>query len=251
MRRSRSDCELVFLSNSAEEGSMDPKRLATGTVCGVNIRRRGQPRLPFQGRRCPLWLVTLPVLIVCVGCGSSVDEDDCRLPAFPDASITLDGQVGDWAGVEPFALDAQGDDSPQFTGDDLRAVYVAQSSEDLFVRVDLWEDVNTNFGNGPPDEENGRYNLRLDNVGPFHDLNVGIAFDVDRGEWSVGHNGANSSAPSGLEGPTFVSVAGSIIEFGVPLSLIGNPSGFTEVRAEALTTLAQQLDQVGQACVSG
>ena len=41
-----------------------------------------------------------------------------------------------------------GGDSPQLTGDDLRAVYVAQSSEDLFVCVDLWESVNPNFGNG-------------------------------------------------------------------------------------------------------
>ena len=85
--------------------------------------------------------------------GPAQDEDgldDCLLPAFAEASITLDAQVGDWAEVAPFALDAQGDDSPQFTGDDLRAVYLAQSSEDLFVRVDLWEDVNTNFGNGLP-----------------------------------------------------------------------------------------------------
>ena len=206
-----------------------------------------------RGGRFPLSFVTVPVLIVCVGCGLSVDpdQDDCLLPAFSDASITLDGQVGDWSGVEPLALDPQGDDSPQFTGDDLRAVYVAQTSQDLFVRVDLWEDVNTNFGNGPVDEENGRYDIVLDNVGPFPVIHVGIAFDIDRGEWSVGHNGSNSIVPDGLEGPTFVAVVGSIIEFGAPLSLIGNPSGFTEIRAAALTTAAQELDQVGQSCVSG
>ena len=116
-------------------------------------------------------------------------------------------------------------------------------------RVDLWEDVNTNFGNGPPDEEYGRYNLLLNSVGSFPHLDVGIAFDSDVGEWSVGHNGANSVAPDGLEGPTFVSVAGSVIEFGLPLTLIGNPSGFTEVMAESLTTNADELDQVGRACV--
>ena len=86
-------------------------------------------------------------------------------------------------------------------------------------------------------------------MGSFPHLDVGIAFDSDVGEWSVGHNGANSVAPDGLEGPTFVSVAGSVIEFGVPLTLIGNPSGFTEVMAESLTTNADELDQVGRACV--
>ncbi len=223
--------------------------------------------------RSALRLVILPVLIVCMGCGLSDDDgfapdddelapdedgpaqdeeglDECLLPAFPQASITLDAQVGDWAGVAPFALDEQGDDSSQFTGDDLRAVYVAQSSEDLFVRVDLWEDVNRNFGNGPPDEEYGRYNVLINSVGSFPHLVAGIAFDRDVGEWSVGHNGANGVAPDGLEGPTFVSVAGSVIEFGVPLSLIGNPSGFTEVLAASSTTNADELDQVGQACVS-
>lgn len=152
---------------------------------------------------------------------------NCPLPAFAEASITLDGQVDDWAGVEPLALDAQGDDSALFTGDDLRAVYVAQSATDLFVRIDLWDDANTSFGNGPAaDSEDGRYNILLNNDGPFPNISIGIAFDLDLGEWSAGHNGSNSSVPSGLEGPNFVAVAGSIIEFGVPLSLIGNPSGF-------------------------
>lgn len=76
-----------------------------------------------------------------------------------------------------------------------------------------------------------------------------ITLDGQVDDWAgVGHNGSNSSVPSGLEGPNFVAVAGSIIEFGVPLSLIGNPSGFMEVQAEALTTAAQELDQVGLAC---
>ena len=133
-----------------------------------------------------------------------------------------------------------------FTGDDLRAVYVAQSSQDLFVRVDLWETVNTNFGNGPVDEECGRYNIVIENVGSFPRIDLGIAFDIDAGEWSVGHNGANWQVPDGLEGPTFVAVVESVIQFGVPLSLIGNLSGYTEVQAEALTTDAVQLDEVGR-----
>ena len=206
-------------------------------------------------KTCPRVVVGVVVLVLGVtACDSSStptspDEFGCRLPAFSVASITLDGQVGDWAGVEPLALDEQGDDSPQFTGDDLRAVYVAQSSEDLFVRVDLWENVNRAFGNGTiQDREDGRYHIRLKNVGPFPEMEVGIAFT--KAQWSVGHNGASSGVPDGLEGPTFVAVFGSVIEFGAPLSLIGNPSGFTEVRAEAYSLAAAQvLDQVGRACV--
>ena len=118
----------------------------------------------------------------------------------PPRALRSMGLVDDWAGVDPLALDEQGDDSPLFTGDDLRAVYVAQSSQDLFVRVDLWETVNTNFGNGPVDEEYGRYNIVIENVGSFPRIDLGIAFDVDAGGWSVGHNGASSQVPDGLEG---------------------------------------------------
>lgn len=225
---------------------------------GVDVRRPGQRRRRFDSGRCPLRLVILPALIMCGACElvtepetePGIDEIDCLLPAFPQVSITLDAEVGDWAGVEPLAVDAQGDDSPLFTGDDLRAVYVAQSSTDVFVRVDLWEDVNRTFRNGYPAEgKDGRYDIRLGEVaGPFRDLTVGIAFDGE--VWSVGHNGANSNAPAGLRGPSFVAVAGSIIEFRAPLSLIGNPSGFSEVWAAALTSDADELDRVGKTCHS-
>lgn len=227
---------------------------------GGDRARRGAHGGPIHRARLPLWCIILPVLMLGAECGSpsspgeddsDFDEDVCLLPAFSAASITLDGQVGDWDGITPLAVGAQGDDSPELTGDDLRAVYVAQSSEDLFVRVDLWESVNTNFGNGPIDEEWGRYAVEIDNVGPFPEMSIGVAFDVDRGEWSAGHNGGSTGVPSGLEGPTFVAVVGSVIEFGVPLSLIGNPSGFTEVWGLALTTIADTLDIVGQACVPG
>ncbi|HUE73101.1 MAG TPA: hypothetical protein VMP01_19610 [Pirellulaceae bacterium] len=222
---------------------------------GVDVRRPGQRRLPFDSGRFPLRLVILPALIMCgaceVGTEPGTDGRECLLPAFPQASITLDAEVGDWTGVEPLAVDAQGDDSPLFTGDDLRAVYVAQSSTDVFVRVDLWEDVNRNFRNGYAEEgKDGRYNLRLGipPPGPFAELSVGIAFDGE--VWSVGHNGANSNAPAELQGPSFVAVAGSTIEFRAPLSLIGNPSRFSEVWAEALTTSAEVLDRVGKTCHS-
>ena len=185
------------------------------------------------------------VLLLCLGCDAGIgpdgdangDEDDltCSLPAFASANITLDGEVGDWAGVDPFEVDEQGDDSPDFTGDDLRALYVAQSATHLFMRLDLWENVNTNFGNGPIDEEYGRYALELASDAPIDHMFLGIAFDRDGGVWSLGHNGASAEAPAGLEGPSFVSVAGSVIEFGASLDLIGDPSVFTEVRAESAT----------------
>jgi hypothetical protein len=182
---------------------------------------------------------------------SDAEEETCLLPAFPTASVTLDGEVGDWEGVEPLVLDAQGDDSSELNGDDLRGVFVAQSSDALFVLITLWEDVNANFGNGPIDEEWGRYEIDLKDVGPFPAMFIGIAFDTDGGVWSVGHNGASADTPDGLAGPAFVAVAGSVIEFGVPLNLIGNPSGFTEVAALSMTTEADTLDHVGQACIPG
>ena len=132
-----------------------------------------------------------------------------------------------------------------------RALYVAQSATHLFMRLDLWENVNTNFGNGPIDEEYGRYALELASDAPIDHMFLGIAFDRDGGVWSLGHNGASAEAPAVLEGPSFVSVAGSVIEFGASLDLIGNPSVFTEVRAESATTDDQELDGIGKTCVPG
>jgi hypothetical protein len=208
-----------------------------------------------------IWTCALPVLLLTGGCGDSLgpdeiedgnEDDDCTLAAFPSASITLDAQVGDWSGVEPFASDPRGDDSPDFTGDDIRALYVGQASGDLFVRIDLWEDVNTNFGNGPPDEEYGRYEIDILVAGAPDDMSIGIAYDKDRGEWSVGHNGANSGlTPAALVGPTFAAVAGSVIEFRAPFTLVGDPSLFSELWAKSLTTDALELDVVGKVCTSG
>ena len=67
----------------------------------------------------------------------------------------------------------------------------------------------------------------------------------------MGHNGASAEVPPGLEGPSFVGVAGSVIEFGVPLALIGSPSAFSEILAESATADDVQLDGVGKACVPG
>jgi hypothetical protein len=90
----------------------------------------------------------------------------------------------------------------------------------------------------------------LTTVEPLPEKSIGIAFDVDAGEWSVGHNGASSLVPEGLEGPEFVAVVGSVIELSVPLSLLDNPSGFTQVQAEALTTSAELLDRMGPFCAA-
>jgi hypothetical protein len=46
-------------------------------------------------------------------------------------------------------------------------------------------------------------------------------------------------------------VAGSVIEFRAPFTLVGDPSLFSELWAKSLTTDALELDVVGKVCTSG
>ena len=149
----------------------------------------------------------------------------------PTATITVDGNTTDWNGISALATDPQGDSSTSYTGDDINALYGAKDSTNLYIRMDLWENANTNFWNFPS-PNNGRYAFEIKNNGSYNQLYLGVAYDSNISQWSVGFNGSNGSTPSTLQGTSFVGVSGSVIELKVPLADIGNPTAFDSIRGE-------------------
>ncbi|MCU0643397.1 MAG: hypothetical protein MUC94_03975, partial [bacterium] len=145
-------------------------------------------------------------------------------------TITVDGNPADWSGIAALAVDPQGDDLPSIYGDDIKALYIARDANHLYLRMDVWDDVNINFQNGPPPYD-GKYQISIDNNGPYPNMELGIAYDSYAGQWSLGYNNSNYDAPTGLEGPSYVGVSGNIIELKIPLNLIDNPSIYFKIKA--------------------
>jgi hypothetical protein len=153
-----------------------------------------------------------------------------------NATIIVDGDASDWNGIDPVVTDMQGDDSGLYAGDDLKAVYAAKDNTNLYVRMDVWGNANTNFSNSPSPDE-GRYMFNISGNGPYGFMHFGIAYDRNNSRWSLGYNGSDTVA--GLKGPEYVGVQNGVIELKVPLSAIGNPTDYYEIGAEVNTCCIQ------------
>ena len=151
---------------------------------------------------------------------------DIPIPTVPTNTITADGNTADWAGIDTLTADPQGDDTPGQTGDDLKAVFVAKDSFYLYLRMDLWETVNTNFRNGPSPYQ-GRYTFRVDNDGPYSNADFYIVYDADSLSWIMGAPGDDD--PPVVLGPDDIGVSGSVIELRVSISQMGSPTNFTAI----------------------
>lgn len=149
----------------------------------------------------------------------------------PTATITLDGDTSDWTGITEAVTDPQGDDSNLYTGDDIEALYLAKDFNNLYIRLDLYDNANPNFGNGPAPYE-GRYYFQIySNSSTYSNLEIGLASYYCGQQWAIGCNGANGNAPSSLQGTSFVGVNNNIIEIKIPLIDIANPTDFYQVDA--------------------
>jgi hypothetical protein len=149
----------------------------------------------------------------------------------PTANIVVDGNTADWSGVNVLAWDWQDVFAPDFPGADIQALYLARDATNLYLRLDLWENANPNFGNAP-DPYRGRYSFRLENSGPYPDLFLSVAGGYI--QWSLGFNGSNGpGTPALLDNrPDLVGVIGNVIEVKVPLWIIGFPTEFQLIYAE-------------------
>lgn len=210
----------------------------TGNSYAVNIRKVG-------GNYCAeLWkrlntnsifnsdTTRVQISTTCGGASVPIGGGTVIPLVIPSVTIAVDGSVADWSGISALAMDPQNDSSAAYIGDDVKALYIAKDATNLYVRMELWESVNTNFWNYPS-PNNGRYGFEIINNGTSSQMYLGVAYDNTLSQWSVGFNGGNGAAPSSLQGTSFVGVSGSSIELRVPLVDIGNPTAFYSVRGEA------------------
>lgn len=147
----------------------------------------------------------------------------------PIATITVDGNTTDWIGITAGVNDPQGDDSSSYTGDDIEAMYLAKDNTNLYIRLDLYDPANPNFGNGPSPYE-GRYRFQINsNSSTYSNLDVGLANYYCGQQWALACNGANGTAPVSFQGTSFVGVLNNVIEIKIPLADIANPTDFYQV----------------------
>ncbi len=83
--------------------------------------------------------------------------------------LAADGDVADWAGIAPLALDPTGDSSD--TASDLAAFFAADDGDDLFVRIDV-----VDIENHPPDAVDDAFTVAEDSVANALDV---LANDTD------------------------------------------------------------------------
>ena len=164
---------------------------------------------------------TYPFALMCYGLEGTI----------PIANISIDGNTPDWAGINPLIWDWDDFYSPDFPGADIQALYLARDSNNLYLRLDLWEDANPNFGNAPY-PYGGRYSFRIINNGTYPDLFLSVAGGYM--QWSLGFNGSNGPGTPALlnDRPDLVGVNGNVIEVKVPLPIIGYPTEIQRIYAE-------------------
>jgi hypothetical protein len=201
----------------------------TNLIQGKTYFRLKEEIRTDDGEFITAWYSWLRVENGAVLLGAFGDEAEIVDFQIPIQSIIVDGDIGDWAGLAPLVTDPQGDDSLNYPGADIQAIYAALDGSHLYLRMDLWENANINFRNTAPPED-GRYGFEIETNGPYPDLHAGICYDGYNSQWSLGYNGSNWNMPAGLEGPEYVGVNGNHIELKLPLSLIGNPSKFYEIK---------------------
>ncbi len=216
-------------------------------INGKEYFRQKQRMTADDGSDEMIWYSWMRVDSTSIIMGAFGESPDIVQIDIPTKTINVDGNPDDWSGINVLVTDAQGDDSPSYTGDDIKALYVAQDTENLYLRLDLWDNVNTNFGNGPSPNE-GIYQFSVNSDGPYDRMQLGIGYDYAISQWSLGYNGSSSDVPQGLEGPGYIGVSGGIIELKLPFALIGTPSNYSGIEAEVNNCCVQDygiLDEAG------
>jgi hypothetical protein len=164
------------------------------------------------------------------GCGENKSTEPDREILIPTASISVDGSSADWAGVSPVATDGQGDDGSEWSGADLKALYIAQNaaSDTIYAMLQFWDGVpNTDMASGVstdgdaqnPDVELG-YQIAFN---AWH-MQPPIAeifarFDTNEGKWYQWDTGT----AAGVDKDSVTVAAAEVIEFRFSASVLGRP----------------------------
>ena len=158
--------------------------------------------------------VSYPNASMCYGLSQAVAK----------AMITVDGMTDDWSGIASVVSDHQNDDQ-YLAGDDVKALYVAADAHNLYLRMDLWENANPEYGNGVSPHQ-GRYSFSLASDCSYPDLYLSVAGGYAPAGWSLGFNNSNGAGtPAALnDRPDLVGVNSNVIEVKIPFAIIGRPS---------------------------
>jgi len=216
-------------------------------INGKEYFRQKQSMTIDDGSDEMIWYSWMRVDSTSIIMGAFGESPDIVQIDIPIKTIIVDGNPDDWNGISALVTDTQGDDSPSYIGDDIKSLFIAKDTDYLYLRMDLWDSVNTNFGNGPSPNE-GIYQISVYNDGPYDRMQLGIGYDLTISQWSLGYNGSSSDVPQGLEGPGYVGVSGGIIEIKLPFALIGTPSNYQGVEGEVNNCCVQDygiLDEAG------
>jgi hypothetical protein len=167
----------------------------------------------------------------------SILRDSTRPAFYPDArmcyglpqpvanaTITVDGVPDEWGEILPVASDYE-NDGQYLEGDDIKALYIATDAQHLYLRLDLWENANPEFGNEAAPHQ-GRYSFSLESDCWYPNLYLSVAGGYSSEGWSLGYNNSNGpETPFVLSGrPDLVGVNGGVIEVKIPFSIVGRPS---------------------------
>ncbi len=170
------------------------------------------------------------------GCSSSLTS---YIPT--GTGITIDGYVStDWADQPPLQLDASGDidygvtdvSGDTYSGSDIRNLWavIDPTSDSLYLRLDLWDYVNTNFQNSGSSGQEGSYRFTIDYDSSIYEF--GVAYNGST--WEVGYNGSGG-ASTGIAGVGFVAATTKHIEMQIPLSeFSGSSTDFFRFSAETV-----------------
>ena len=131
----------------------------------------------------------------------------------PTASINVDGNASDWAGINPFIT--QSSNNVSQSGADISNVYLAQDSSFLYARIDIV--------NGPP-SQSVTYQLYLQQpAGVTSSADYAVNGYYSGGSWQVNLSSGTGTFIKSYPGG-YVAVGASCIELKVPLPDIGSPA---------------------------
>lgn len=164
-----------------------------------------------------------PLILLLNGCFLDDDEESSsstivfpsnltNIPSVAFESISADGSVDDWAGVQPVLSDAVGDGGI-YSGLDIAAIYLAQDGLNLYVRLQMAGP------SRPPADEYHNYWLYFESNDFEFAIEAFHSPSIDARLWNI--TGADRNYEQMVQiGNLVANSSGDIIEFIVPKSLI-------------------------------
>ena len=152
----------------------------------------------------------------------STSSGTVSIPKISNNSIQIDGNNNDWSSIAPLGTSLQ-ENNILYDGDDLKAFSVARDDDYLYFLLELYENANQSFQNGPYPHE-GRYQITVDTD------SFSVVYWDSSGGWVIAYDTDNTGMKV-LPGNSAVSVDGDIIEMKIPLSDFQDTDSISKIEA--------------------